>query len=177
MIIKISKKFKYLSILSASILVISSLYLIIVSVIYHNYLRAFIFILLFILWFKSMFKTIKILKKCYVKIDNDKLIINQIVRRYRKTNFIERFLQPYIYWYSNNSTRDCVIDIKTDEILFKEITKCDYKENLHMKINGAYNKDLIIIGKKKYIIPYRQFTKKDLDFISNTINKYNKLDI
>ena len=120
----------------------------------------------------SLIKTIKIVNKCQINLKEDTIVIEQVAKKFKKSNFIERFCQPYIYTYdAQNSVRDYVVILKREEILYKDIIKCDFISKLRIKIDQAYGSDLGIVTNKKYYISSFQFNKKDLEFICNKINE------
>ena len=120
----------------------------------------------------SLIKTIKIVNKCQIELKDDMIIIQQVAKKFKKSNFIERFCQPYIYKYdAQNSVRDYVVILKREEILYKDIIKCDFISKLRIKIDQAYGSDLGIITNKKSYVSSFQFNKKDLEFICDKINE------
>lgn len=120
----------------------------------------------------SLIKTIKIVNKCQIELKDDMIVIQQVVKKYKKSNFIERFCQPYIYKYdAQRSVRDYIIILKREEILYKDIIKCDFISKLRVRIDQAYGSDLGIITNKKSYISSFQFNKKDLEVIRDKINE------
>ena len=171
MIIKASRKFRIRNIMWAVVWVCIFFFGVILSAKVISFKTILLLFCLF-LTIISLIKTIKIVNKCQINLKEDMIVIEQVTKKFKKSNFIERFCQPYIYTYdAQNSVRDYVIILKREEILYKDIIKCDFISKLRIKIDQAYGSDLGVVTNKKYYISSFQFNKKDLEFICNKINE------
>lgn len=171
MIIRASKKFKIRNIFWSSLLMCVFFLAFIFSLNVISF-KTLLWLFCLIFTLISLIKTIKMVNKCQIEFKDDMIIIEQIAKKYRKSNFVERFCQPYIYIYdAQRNVRDYVIILKRDEILYKDIIKCDFINKLRVRIDQTYGSDLGIITSKKSYISSFQFNKKDLEFIRDKINK------
>ena len=171
MLIKASKKFKVRNIFWSAFLTVVFLIGTISSMTFMSF-KIILWLFCLILTTISLVKTIKMVNKCQIELNDDMIVIEQIAKKYRKSNFIERFCQPYIYTYdAQRNVRDYVIILKREEILYKDIIKCDFISKLRVRIEQARSCDLGIITDKKSYISNFQFNKKDLELIRYKIHE------
>lgn len=171
MIIKASKKFRIGNIVSSAFLTFTFLMVFIFSMRVISF-KTIIWLVLLFLSMLSLINTIKIVNECQIELKDDMIIIEQVAKKFKKSNFIKRFCQPYIAKYdAQRSVRDYIIILKRDEILYKDIIKCDYISKLRIKIEQAFGSDLGIIANKKYYISSFQFSKNDLELIRDRIHE------
>lgn len=171
MVIKSSKKFRIRNIFWSVVLVCIFLLGLILSMRVIS-IKTILFIFFLVSTIISLIKTIKIVNRCQIELKDNVIIIEQVAKKFRKSNFIERCCQPYIYKYdAQNSVRDYVVILKREEILYKDIVKCDFISKLRVKIDQAVGSDLGIITNKKSYISNFQFNKEDLELIRDKINE------
>ena len=109
------------------------------------------------------------LRKCYYMFDDNSFTISLLIAKRRK-NILD------VYYYHHHRNKDWTMQPITYEFYYSDVVKIVCLGEIKKSVKGLFSSDICIILKddKKAFLSRRQFSKKQVLEIINTIREKNK---
>lgn len=109
------------------------------------------------------------LRKCYYMFDDNSFTISLLIAKRRK-NILD------VYYYHRHRNKDWTMQPITYEFYYSDVVKIVCLGEIKKSVKGLFSSDICIILKddKKAFLSRRQFSKKQVLEIINTIREKNK---